>query len=70
MRHLFNVAAAVYFLTMVWMYRFHKGARADTWESPSGNLLVAMGFVDSDGEVLYQGEWKDMVNKDGSMRGA
>lgn len=56
MARLLRVAAAMYFLAQVWMYRYRVPGRAAEWESPHGNLLVEMGFVDQQGEVLWYGQ--------------
>lgn len=48
-------AASLYFLTQIWIYRTWKAGRTETWESPHGGVLVAMGFIDAGGEVIWHG---------------
>lgn len=56
MRRLRTVAACLYFLTHIWLYRHQHPLRALEWEPPDAAPLVRLGFVDSAGEVLWYGD--------------
>lgn len=58
-----RLAVSLYFLTHVWMKRHSLPGHAGEWTCADGQILIEMGFVDSAGNVLYQGEWQDLVDQ-------
>lgn len=56
-----RLAVSLYFLTHVWLKRHRMPEAAGEWACADGQILIAMGFVDAAGNVLYQGEREQLI---------
>lgn len=54
-----RLAAAVYFFTQIWLWKWNVRGRTDVWDAADPTAmghLVGLGLVAANGDVLFDGD--------------